>query len=517
MISVWQLAADHTVGGQNRTADGNGSLILHSAVGRDSNRLGVGEGSSVSIERTADQINGGNIAVGGIGDRHSAGVSNLSGIRVRVLQSDLAGRSILDQLDSNSTIAGIDSRGLVNDLDEHSAQQAIGELEPNLIVGILADGGRSGSDQSAVSADVVDLAAIIEGIELAADLHNGVGGSLSANRGEEVGAVNLGSRIVDIHVGDIAVAGGNALAVVRNTGQDAVVRDSEVGLDLGLSTVDDGVILIVVAEILGVGLAGGTALDEGDSLAAVGDVEVVGLAANLGLGDDNDLGNGVVLSQQGDGSGVGAALPLDVGDVGNAGVGGVGGIRAALVDDEERGLAVGIEDAAVGGADIIPVAGDRAVEGGDALGDLGGANGRVTRVSRQGQGVLLVAVDGVGDHIVLVQIGVGRGIVSQTGSSIRSTVGLLQSLDIDLLGGAVGEEELGAGAIEAGTNLIGEDDRILQGMLSDSWIREDKTNVDRVLAVTSSVSNQLFADIYIKNRTTRPMPMYSIPGLIDHH
>lgn len=53
--------------------------------------------------------------------------------------------------------------------------------------------------------------------------------------------------------------------------------------------------------------------------------------------------------------------------------------------------------------------------------------------------------------------------------------------------------------------------------LSDSWIREDKANVDRVLAVTSSVSNQLFADIFVANRTTRPMPMYSIPGLIDHH
>lgn len=53
--------------------------------------------------------------------------------------------------------------------------------------------------------------------------------------------------------------------------------------------------------------------------------------------------------------------------------------------------------------------------------------------------------------------------------------------------------------------------------LSDSWIREDKANVDRVLAVTSSVSNQLFCDIYVKNRTTRPMPMYSVPGLIDHH
>ncbi len=61
------------------------------------------------------------------------------------------------------------------------------------------------------------------------------------------------------------------------------------------------------------------------------------------------------------------------------------------------------------------------------------------------------------------------------------------------------------------------DDYSTLPMLSDSWIREDKTNVDRVLAVTSAVSNQLFADIYIKNRTTRPMPMYSIPGLIDHH
>lgn len=53
--------------------------------------------------------------------------------------------------------------------------------------------------------------------------------------------------------------------------------------------------------------------------------------------------------------------------------------------------------------------------------------------------------------------------------------------------------------------------------LSDSWIREDGKTVDRVLAVTSETSNQVFADIYIRNRTTRPMPVYSIPGLIDHH
>lgn len=53
--------------------------------------------------------------------------------------------------------------------------------------------------------------------------------------------------------------------------------------------------------------------------------------------------------------------------------------------------------------------------------------------------------------------------------------------------------------------------------LSDSWIREDPATVDRVLAVTSANANQLFADIYIENRATRPMPMYSVPGLIDHH
>lgn len=52
--------------------------------------------------------------------------------------------------------------------------------------------------------------------------------------------------------------------------------------------------------------------------------------------------------------------------------------------------------------------------------------------------------------------------------------------------------------------------------LSDSWIREDTSNVDRVLAVTSKVANQFLADIYIQNKCTRCMPMYSVPGLIDH-
>lgn len=53
--------------------------------------------------------------------------------------------------------------------------------------------------------------------------------------------------------------------------------------------------------------------------------------------------------------------------------------------------------------------------------------------------------------------------------------------------------------------------------LSADWIREDKTMLDRALAVTSKVSNQLIADFYIKADYARPMPVYSIPGLIDHN
>lgn len=53
--------------------------------------------------------------------------------------------------------------------------------------------------------------------------------------------------------------------------------------------------------------------------------------------------------------------------------------------------------------------------------------------------------------------------------------------------------------------------------LSDSWIREDGKTVNRVLAVSDSLSAQLFCDIYVRCLATRPMPLYSIPGLIDHH
>lgn len=61
------------------------------------------------------------------------------------------------------------------------------------------------------------------------------------------------------------------------------------------------------------------------------------------------------------------------------------------------------------------------------------------------------------------------------------------------------------------------DDYSVLPTLSDSWIREDSSNVNRVIAVSEENANQFFADIYIQNRSTRPMPVYSIPGLIDHH
>ena len=51
--------------------------------------------------------------------------------------------------------------------------------------------------------------------------------------------------------------------------------------------------------------------------------------------------------------------------------------------------------------------------------------------------------------------------------------------------------------------------------LGDKWIKEDKANIERTLAIQDH--NQFFGDFYFKAIYTRPMPLYSIPGLIDHH
>ena len=53
--------------------------------------------------------------------------------------------------------------------------------------------------------------------------------------------------------------------------------------------------------------------------------------------------------------------------------------------------------------------------------------------------------------------------------------------------------------------------------LGTNFIQETENNIDRTLAVQSSVSHQFLADFYFESTETRPLPIYSIPGLIDHH
>lgn len=56
-----------------------------------------------------------------------------------------------------------------------------------------------------------------------------------------------------------------------------------------------------------------------------------------------------------------------------------------------------------------------------------------------------------------------------------------------------------------------------QPYLSDAWIREDISPLDRALAVSSSAAHQALCDFYVQAKVVRPMPLYSVPGLIDHH
>lgn len=53
--------------------------------------------------------------------------------------------------------------------------------------------------------------------------------------------------------------------------------------------------------------------------------------------------------------------------------------------------------------------------------------------------------------------------------------------------------------------------------LSPEFIRETDVNINRTLAISSTEADQFIADFYFDQTDTRPMPVYSIPGLIDHH
>lgn len=49
--------------------------------------------------------------------------------------------------------------------------------------------------------------------------------------------------------------------------------------------------------------------------------------------------------------------------------------------------------------------------------------------------------------------------------------------------------------------------------LSSSWIKEGTENIDRTLAVQSSNSHQFICNFYYEQAWTRPMPIYSMPGI----
>lgn len=52
--------------------------------------------------------------------------------------------------------------------------------------------------------------------------------------------------------------------------------------------------------------------------------------------------------------------------------------------------------------------------------------------------------------------------------------------------------------------------------LSQTWVEEIPTYIDRTIAVTSAVAHQFKFDIVSNMTFTRPMPVYCTPGLIDH-
>lgn len=54
-------------------------------------------------------------------------------------------------------------------------------------------------------------------------------------------------------------------------------------------------------------------------------------------------------------------------------------------------------------------------------------------------------------------------------------------------------------------------------ILGSEWIQETRANMNRTIAVQDQLEDQFIGDFHFKYNMARPMPLYSIPGLIDHH
>ena len=60
------------------------------------------------------------------------------------------------------------------------------------------------------------------------------------------------------------------------------------------------------------------------------------------------------------------------------------------------------------------------------------------------------------------------------------------------------------------------DDYESQPILGATWIKEDSSVIDRTLAVSENTADQFIADLAYDPTFVRCMPLFGVPGLIDH-
>lgn len=53
-------------------------------------------------------------------------------------------------------------------------------------------------------------------------------------------------------------------------------------------------------------------------------------------------------------------------------------------------------------------------------------------------------------------------------------------------------------------------------VLSQNFLEQQETEMNRTITVSSTITDQIIADILVQEELYRPLPLYSIPGLIDH-
>ena len=457
-------------------SDNNLAGHTSSDTGRDRSAIGIDPSTSGHIAHGLRDHHGSVEAVGAgvpgadrIGDHNvlSAHVSGMVGIVHR--QAVSCGlHSARGDAHNGSTVnssghSGSDSRVGILDLDIDVGQNAFVELHEDhivLVVGDLVDGA---GNQLAVNVDEVDLNVLGIRIGRAAQLDDvvldGVGRSAVSHVGTG-GVVSVHKRIL---------ADQDTLAVVGRTIDQSVLGELALGLDGGSSgvTVDEAVILIEVTQSVGVGLIRIAALDVDDVLVVAGNGDI-----RSGIVEDEHHGSGIVaglgIHEDGHGSGLGVSQ-RDGGNIGKALVSG-GALHRAISlqrSDQEDGLGVSgvgglIASRSRGQVHVLDVVHEGVLAVADQLGSTGSRCGG-TRIGNQSQLVDVIGADGVGNDVVLAQRGglggISRKHIGEGGLGSQTA----SKSDLNGLGGAVGEEELGLGLVVqvADSGLVVQNDRIL--------------------------------------------------------